>query len=223
MLQRYEKAEAMASEKPKDLGCADVGSKYRVSNIATTEAQCRQTSVQCTPQRGKSSQPGTSERSERHPRLRANPSDTPQRKPNAAKPAFNVRPNGAKAPSPGQASAASDTSGCARTRPIRPNGSPMSPNLRSMYAPTGQKLPARGKRAQRATPRVAREPVRYAPTGQKQQQERSNPAHENIRHIAPHPAPRPTPIINLARTRVYIRKTNPSKNVSTLQPSFKTR
>ena len=79
MLQRYEKAEAMASEKPKDLGCADVGSKYRVSNIATTEAQCRQTSVQCTPQRGKSSQPGASERSERHPGFRANPSDTPQR------------------------------------------------------------------------------------------------------------------------------------------------
>ena len=46
----------------------------------------------------------------------------PQRKPNAANPAFNVRPNGAKAPSPGQASAVSGTPGFARTRPIRPNG-----------------------------------------------------------------------------------------------------
>ena len=46
----------------------------------------------------------------------------PQRKPNAAKPAFNARPNGAKAPSPGQASTASDTPGFARARPIRPNG-----------------------------------------------------------------------------------------------------
>ena len=79
-----------------------------------------------------------------------------------AYPAFNARPNGAKAPSPGQASTAS------------------------------------------VTPGFARKPVRYAPTGQKQRQERSNPAHENIRHVAPHPAPRPTPIINLARTRVYI-------------------
>ena len=135
----------MASEKPKDLGCADVRRKYRVRNVATTEAQCRQSIVQCIPIQ------------------------------------------------------------------------------RSKYAPTGQKLPARGKRAQRAAPRVSREPVRYAPTGQKQRQVRSNPAHENILHVAPHPAPRPTPIINLARTRVYIRKTNPQKNVSTLQPSFKTR
>ena len=163
----------MTSEKPKDLGCADVGSKYRVRNIATTEAQCRQSSVQCTPiQR---SMP---------PILRSMP------------PILRSMPSILRS---------------------------MPPILRSMHAPTGQKLPARGKRAQRATPRVSREPVRYAPTGQKQRQERSNPAHENIRHVAPHPAPRPTPIINLARTRVYIRKTNPSKNVSTLQPSFKTR
>ena len=40
----------------------------------------------------------------------------------AANSAFNARPNGAKAPSPGQASAVSGTPGFARTRPIRPNG-----------------------------------------------------------------------------------------------------
>ena len=161
----------MASEKPKDLGDADIGSKYRVRNIATTEAQCRQSSVQCTPIQ-------------------------------CSMPSI------------------------LRSMPLIQCSMPLiqrsMPSIqRSMHAPTGQKLPARGKRALRAAPRVSREPIRYAPTGQKQRQERSNPAHENIRHVAPHPAPCLTPIINLARTRVYIRKTNPSKNVSTLQPSFK--
>ena len=137
----------MASEKPKDLGCADVGSKYRVHNIATTEAQCRQSSVQCTPiQRS----------------MYANPVF------NAANPAFNARPNGAKAPSPGQASAASDTPGFARTRPIRPNGA---------------------KAATGAFKSSARKHSSCCPT----------------------PRAPPSPIINLARTRVYIRKTSPSK------------
>ena len=91
----------MASEKPKDLGCADVGSKYRVRNIATTEAQCRQSSVQC---------------------RQSSVQCTPIQRSMHANPAFNARPNGAKAPSPGQASAVSGTPGFARTRPIRPNG-----------------------------------------------------------------------------------------------------
>ena len=66
----------------------------------------------------------------------------------------------------------------------------MPPILRSMHAPTGQKLPARGKRAQRAAPRVSREPVRYAPTGQKQRQEGLMAVPENAYslHITHHAA-----------------------------------
>ena len=115
-MQRYQKAEAMASEKPKDLGCADVGSKYRVRNIATTEAQCRQSSVQCTPiQRSMHANPAFNAR-------QSSVQCTPIQRSMHANPAFNARPNGAKAPSPGQASAVSGTPGFARTRPIRPNG-----------------------------------------------------------------------------------------------------
>ena len=95
-------------------------------------------------------------------------------------PAFNARPEGAKAPSPGQASEAMRHPGFRGVPSYTPQRGKSSDRGVFMRVPCVQRTPRRGKSSQPrasersdATPWVSRRAVRYAPTGQKQRQGRS--------------------------------------------------
>ena len=95
-------------------------------------------------------------------------------------PAFNARPEGAKAPSPGQASEAMRHPGFRGVPSDTPQRGKSSDRGVFMRVPCVQRTPRRGKSSQPrasersdATPWVSRRAVRYAPTGQKQRQGRS--------------------------------------------------
>ena len=128
----------------------------------------------------------------------------PQRKPNAANPAFNARQSSVQC----RQSCVLCRQSCVQCR--------QSCVLCRQFCV--QCTPQRGKSSQPgASEHSERHPGFRANPSDTPQRGKSSDRSVQIQRtktfvmLPRTPAPRPTPIINLARTRAYIRKTNPSK------------